>query len=108
MMLALPLAFAFAPPSGTTDCDCPSISNLQKTGQASGSISWSWNGSLSATRYETWYVRRSDNYTCGPVSVTSTAHSFTGLAAGDYTFYFQAMCGDAPSQVIGVEDIIEN
>ncbi|MCB0517976.1 MAG: hypothetical protein H6577_09340 [Lewinellaceae bacterium] len=108
LLFALQLAFAFTPFHEEADCHCPSVANVQKTGSGSGSASWSWTGSLSATSYEVWYTRRSDGYTSQPVTVTATNTAFSGLSGGAHTFYFKSLCDGGESQLIGVEDIIEN
>lgn len=108
LLFALPLAWAFTPSQPVPVCDCPAVANVQKTGSASGSVSWSWGSSQTANAYEVWYVRRSDGYTSQPVAVTVAHTAFSGLSAGAHTFYFRALCDGGESQLIGVEDIIEN
>ena len=74
------------------ECNCPAVTNLQKTGGTSSSFSFSWTGHITATEYEVWYVRESDSYTSPSSSVTATAHTFNNLSPGGYTFYVKAIC----------------
>jgi hypothetical protein len=87
-------------------CTCPNISDLQKTAETSNSITYSWNNAYSGAQYRVWYSRQEDSYTSGFFYTYNTAYTFTGLSAGHYTFYFQAICGGETSGYIGTEDLI--
>ncbi|MCC6725462.1 MAG: hypothetical protein IT258_13220 [Saprospiraceae bacterium] len=103
----LPSVFGFDAIAPTApDCACTAVANVQKTGQGSGSISFAWFSSSDATQYKIWYVRQSDGYTSANVLTTSSNHTFTGLAAGQYTFYFVKVCGGESSGYVGIEEII--
>ncbi|MCB0520589.1 MAG: hypothetical protein H6577_16140 [Lewinellaceae bacterium] len=91
-----------------TECNCASATNLQKTGEASGSFSMAWTGHSSSDFYRVWYVRQSDGYTSAPITLSTTAHTFTGLSAGAHNFYVKVICGGESSGFIGLEDLIEN
>ena len=85
---------------------CPGISNLQKTGQTSASISYAWSNAYFGAQYKVWYVRQEDGYTSGYFYSYSPAYTFSGLSAGHYTFYFQALCEGEVSNYVGIEDTI--
>jgi hypothetical protein len=104
----LPSVFGNEPTPETTTCACSAVANVQRTGQGSGSISFAWFSSSEATQYKLWYVRQSDGYTSTPVFITPSNHTYSGLAAGQYTFYFQKVCGGEGSTNIGIDDIVLN
>lgn len=87
------------------DCACSAVANAQRTGQGSGSVSFSWFSSSEATQYKLWYVRQADGYTSSPVFTTASSYTFSGLAAGTYSFYFVKQCGGEESNIIGIDDI---
>ncbi|MCB0522538.1 MAG: fibronectin type III domain-containing protein [Lewinellaceae bacterium] len=100
-----PLLPGFPTQPATPDCDCPPIANLQKTGETSSSISFTWEGPDAATGYKVWYVRGQS--ASGYSYPSGTSWEFAGLPPGEYTFYFTAVCGGSESSFIGIEDIIE-
>ncbi len=113
MIKILAFVFAFLPSvmnqsttTVSTDCACPSISNLQKTFQSSGSVAFTWSAAAGATQYKLWYVRESDGFTSSYIHTTNTSYNFSGLAAGQYDFHFQAVCNGEGSNFVGWEDTI--
>ncbi|MCC6725848.1 MAG: hypothetical protein IT258_15165 [Saprospiraceae bacterium] len=102
----LPSVLGYQPVSEAPVCACSAVVNVQKTGQGSGSISFAWFSSSEATQYKLWYVRQSDGYTSAPVFIMPSNHTFSGLAAGQYTFYFVKICGGEASDITGIEDIV--
>lgn len=105
--------FAFTAPreaviyaSGAT-CSCPDVYNLQKTGQTGNSITFSWDNSSYGTQlYRVWYVRMEDGYNSGYSYTGGSSYQFSGLPAGHYIFYFQAVCEGETGNFIGIEDTI--
>lgn len=87
-------------------CDCGVPTNVQKTGQTGNSVSFSWSAVSGASSYDVWYLRVADNYTSAHTTVTSTAATIGGLSAGRYVFYFSTNCGDVPSDIIILEDVV--
>ncbi len=85
---------------------CPNVTDLQKTGQTSNTITYAWSNAYSGAQYRVWYTRQADGYTSSFQYTYSLSHTFTGLSAGHYTFYFQTLCGEESSNYIGVEDVI--
>lgn len=104
--LLLPVFFAFSLPSKVpTICNCDPVSNIVKTGQGTGSVTYTWDGQDEATGYEVWYVR--GLYTSPVYSTSNTSFTFDGLVSGSYTFYFRALCGTAESGLIGANDVLQ-
>lgn len=99
-------AFDFGPATETASSECPGVTNLQKTGQTSNSIAYSWSSAYNGAQYAVWYVRREDGYSSGLFYTSSTSYNFAGLSPGHYTFYFQTQCGEEMSGFIGIEDTI--
>jgi len=89
-------------------CDCPQVSDLQTTSQASGSKTIVWNGQSTATSYLVKYIRHSDGYISPEAEISGVSHTFNNLTAGSYTFYVAAVCDAGRSGFIGIEDIIDN
>jgi hypothetical protein len=87
-------------------CDCTVVSNVHKTGETSGTFSFAWDASTGATGYEVRYVRHDDNYARPVVFTSNTAHTFTELSAGTYTFYVAAICGSEGSGWVGIAEVI--
>ncbi|MFN0214595.1 MAG: hypothetical protein ACKVT2_10105 [Saprospiraceae bacterium] len=106
LLFLFPSNHIIEPTNETALLTCPEVSGLQKTGETTNSISYTWNDD--GAEYKLWYTRAEDNYTSSFFYAYSTNYSFTGLSAGSYTFYFQALCGAETSGYIGVEDIIGN
>ncbi len=104
LLLLLPSSPAPALTTEATFYNCPEIGGLQKTGETSNSISYAWSNS--GAQYKLWYTREEDTYTSSFFYTYSTSYSFTGLSAGHYTFYFQALCGAETSGYIGDEEVI--
>lgn len=107
LWLLLPATFLHVQQTELSECTCPEVTNVQKTGQTSSSISFSWLAAEGATQYKVWYVRQADGFVGGTTFTSATAHVFTGLTPGAYVFYFQTICGGEASGFIGVEDTIE-
>lgn len=106
LMLLLPNTQASIPTDASPVCTCPVVANLEKTGETSNSISYSWDNVYSGAQYRVWYTRAADNYTSDFSYTYNNSFTFNGLSAGSYTFYFQTICGEESSSYIGVEDII--
>ena len=106
LSIFLPSVLGNMPTTEQATCNCPSVTNLQKTGQTSSSISYSWSPVLGSSGYTVWYYRTEGQYTSATFSPNGTAYSFTGLVPGHYTFHVQAVCGGEGSNIIGVEDQI--
>lgn len=93
--------------STTNDLTCSEPTNITNTGSLAGTISFSWDGCSSCNGYEVKYVRLSDGYTSSLFSTTSASITLTGLASGEYAFYFRTVCGDGGvSGFIVIEDSI--
>lgn len=104
--LFLALAMSFSSFTAAA-CSCSNApANVVKTSQSISSVAFAWDAAAGATAYEVWYVRQGDSYTSSPITVTSTSASFTGLAAGQYVFYFRTVCGIEKSDSIIFEDLI--
>ena len=101
----IPVLFAFKTPE-STDVTCPTPTNVQVSGQSSGTISFDWDdcGCLS-TGFTVKYLRQSDGYTSPETTVTSSNYTFSGLTAGTYKFYFRTKCGGETSGAIVIEDL---
>ena len=106
LLLLVPSTHATFPTTEAIPFACPDVSGLQKTGETSNSISYAWSNT--GAEYKLWYTREEDTYTSSFIYTYNTSYSFTGLSAGHYTFYFQALCGAETSGYIGAEDIIGN
>ncbi|MBI1226861.1 MAG: hypothetical protein GC192_16635 [Bacteroidetes bacterium] len=104
----LPLALGFQGYTASMDCNCPAVTNVQKTGKTADSFSFSWNISSTATQSKVWYSRREDSFTSSGDFTATTSHTFGALPAGTYTFYVAAVCGAELSDFVGVEDVIED
>ncbi len=106
LIIFLPSVFGTPPYTKRIDCSCPSVPCVQKTGQTSSSLSYSWSNAYTGAQYRVWYIRQEDGYNSGFLYTSSLACSFTGLSAGHYTLYFQTLCEEESSSVIGIEDMI--
>lgn len=107
MMLFLPSMFAFMPAADLATCSCATVSNVQKTGQTSNSISYAWDGSQGATQYKVWFTRQEDQYTSSYFYTLTPSFTFTNLSAGHYTFNIVAECGGEASNIVGLEDFVQ-
>jgi hypothetical protein len=107
LLFLMPAIFGFAPAKEAATCDCPSVTNLHKTGMSSSSFSYAWTGNEAADQYVVWYYRQEGQFTSGYSSTTKTSFTFTDLAPGHYTFYVMAQCGNEGSNYIGIEDHIQ-
>ena len=99
-------AFESQAPAIIAPSVCPEVTDLQKDGQTSNSITFSWSSSTPTAQYRVWYVRHSDNAFSGYFYTSSPGYCFSGLSADTYTFYVQAICGHEFSEYIGIEDCI--
>ncbi|MDO8365500.1 MAG: hypothetical protein Q7T20_01800 [Saprospiraceae bacterium] len=107
LALFLPSISGFASSSEpAAPCSCPNVTDVQETGQTSSSISYSWNNGYSGAQFKLWYTRQEDSYTSGFFYTNNLSYNFTGLSAGHYTFFFQALCEEETSGIIGIEDTI--
>ena len=106
LILFLSSVSGFASSSEPVPCSCLNVTELQKTGQSSSSISYSWSNAYSGAQFRVWYARQEDSYTSGFFYTNNLSFDFTGLSAGHYTFYFQVLCGGETSGYIGIEDTI--
>ena len=103
--------FAWPAPA-TTDtpeaapCDCPSATNLHKTGQTSSSYTMAWDSDYAGAQFRVWYVRQADQVSSGYFYTYNASYTFTSLSAGTYTTYVQTLCGSESSGFIGAEDIV--
>lgn len=104
LLAFLPSVFGFTASNEPTSCDCPSVTNLQKTGGSSSSFSFAWTGVDAADQYRVWYHRQENQFTSGYFYTSETSFNFTDLDAGHYTFYVMAECGSEGSNIIGIED----
>lgn len=85
-------------------CSAPSPS---RTGQSHGANTYAWSAVSGATQYAMFYVRKSDGFTSSVTYTTATSHTFSGLTAGNYAFYFATVCdGAALSDYIIVDDMV--
>ncbi|MFN0037817.1 MAG: hypothetical protein ACKVUS_22365 [Saprospiraceae bacterium] len=84
-------------------CPAPTAS---KTGQSSGSVSYSWSAVSGATSYQVWYLRKEDNFSSGVMSTGNTSITVSGLAPGTYRFYFATGCASETSEYIIADDLI--
>lgn len=99
-------AASFVTAVQTAPCNCPSATNLHKTGSTSTTYSCAWDAAdNSALEYKVWYVRSEDNYSSGTFTTTSKSYTFTGLTSGHYTFYVQVVCNGGTSEYVGIEDV---
>ena len=106
LILFLPTVIGSVPSNESGSCYCPSITNLQKTGQTNNSFTFGWTSAYSGAIYKVWYVRQEDGYTSGCSYTSNNSFIFTGLSAGHYTFYIQTQCEQETSSAIGIEDLV--
>lgn len=93
-----------APPSVTATLSCV-IESLQGSAQSQGTASFSWNAVSGASGYKLYYVRLADSYTSQQITVSGTAHTFTGLSSGSHRFFFAPICGGGTLEYI-TDDLI--
>ncbi|MBK8566881.1 MAG: fibronectin type III domain-containing protein [Saprospiraceae bacterium] len=102
----LTMLFASANPQ-SPETSCPAPSNVQVTGAGTGYISFDWdNCNCFSTGFTVSFLRHADGYTSPETTVTNSNHTFNGLQAGTYTFYFRTKCGSGASEIIGHEDVM--
>ncbi len=106
LALFLSSVTGFAASNEPIPCSCSNVTDLQKTAQSPNSISYSWNNGYSGAQFKVWYTREEDTFTSSFFYTSNLSYNFTGLSAGHYTFYFQALCDGTPSGYIGIEDTI--
>jgi hypothetical protein len=90
----------------TESCNCPSVTPVLKVGEAPGTIVISWTGHEEADEYKVWYVRVADGYTSEYLYTENESYTFSGLSAGLHIFKVAAVCGNATSPIVGIQDII--
>ena len=100
LLLSLSLSFGFSFAETNATCDCGPVSGLTQVAKTSNSITYAWNGSADAETYRVWYVRQGDLYTSPAYYTTNTSFTFSNLASGNYTFYFEAGCSESQSIII--------
>ena len=101
---AITSTFALSTPN---DLTCAEPTNITNTSSLAGSISFTWDGCMGCCNgYEVQYVRLSDGYTSPLYSTASSSITLTGLASGEYEFYFRTVCDGGVSGFIVVEDNI--
>lgn len=103
--LLAPVAPSFSLPTATVEVSCTAPSPT-KNAHSSGYISFSWSAVPGATDYRVWYVRHQDSFTSESVLTGGTSCSFSGLPAGNYSFYFQTVCGETASEYVIVDDLM--
>ena len=106
LFFALIVLSGFSPIGKTVTADCPAVSNLHKTGETASTFTFAWDEPLVAVQYKVWWVRQEDGCTGASYLTTGSAFTFTGLAAGHYTFYAVTVCTGGESGWIGIEDAI--
>ncbi len=107
LLFFLPFSLGISSNMETTVSTCPEVTNVQRTGQTTSSISYSWNAASGATGYKVWF-EKADGTVGGTTTVQGTSHTFANLTAGSYTFYFQSICPSGSSGFIGIEDILQS
>lgn len=100
---ATPSISLSAPTIEEVSCPAPSV---VKTAHSSGFISFSWGSGTGATEYKAWYVRHNDNFTSQVITTGSTSISYSGLLPGNYSFYFQTVCGEDTSSYVIIDDLM--
>jgi hypothetical protein len=116
MIKTIAFLFAFLPsvlgyqpaPNATTTCACSSVTNVQRVAQSSGTNSYTWTAATGASQYKVWYKRLSNCQTSSESYTSNTSFTFSGLAGGEYTFYFAAVCIGEESNIIGIDDMTLN
>lgn len=104
LVLLIPIVSGFTnPPAIETNCPGP---QAFVTSQSTGSASFSWSAISGASGYVVYFVRQGDNYTSQQINTSNTSISFSGLPSGTYTFYFATVCGNGPSGIIIIEDLV--
>ena len=102
----LPLTFGFSMPEEKKLTNCPDPANVTVVSKTSSSISFEWDDcECVPTEYRVYYV--TGGYTSSEYATTSSQYTFTGLSAGEYSFYFYTVCGTEVSGFIVVTDTIE-
>lgn len=86
-----------------TVCPAPSPN---KTQQSISSVSFSWAPVSDGASYQIFWVRAADNQSSAVQSVSNTSITFSGLAPGNYSFYFATNCGTASSSYVIIDEII--
>jgi hypothetical protein len=104
----LPSVLGFQPAPEATTCACASVTNVQRVAQVSGSNSYTWTAVPGASQYKVWYKRLSNGQTSSATFTSNTSFTFTGLAGGEYTFYFATVCIGDESNIIGIDDMTLN
>jgi hypothetical protein len=99
-------ALSLDPAALPAPCDCPGVTNLQKTWQTATSVTYGWDPASGGVQYKVWYTRQEGGYSSGYFYTGSPSYQFTGLSAGHYTFYFQTLCEGETSGYIGAELIV--
>lgn len=105
LLLMLPALSGWAGTPGNPETVCPAPSPF-KSGQGSGSISFSWSAVSDGATYQAYWVRTDNNQTGSVQTTSNTNANFTGLASGNYRFYFATNCGNEPSGYVIIDDII--
>ena len=92
--------------STADELTCPEPTSITNAGSLVGVVSFTWDNCSSCNSYEVKYVRLSDGYTSPLFSTASASITLTGLASGEYVFYFRTVCDGGVSGFIVIEDNI--
>ena len=96
------------PSTGLDSCSCATVTNLQTSANAGGSITLTWNGPAGANSYQVRYERLGDGYSSSIITSINPSHTYSNLIIGEeYEFQVASVCGTVASPFIGVQDIIE-
>lgn len=86
--------------------DCPEPTNVQVVAETGSSITFDWDDCGCATpTYQVYYKRGS--YTSAEYTTTDSRFTFSGLSAGNYSFFFYTVCGAEASSMIIIVDTME-
>lgn len=107
LLIFIILSLGFTNSHSERGCGCLPVTNFQKSGESSGSISLTWSSSQGATGYKIWYTRLEDQYASNYFYPSGTTFSLTALPTGHYIFYLTALCAETSSEWVGVEDVIQ-
>lgn len=105
LFLLLPAFVAQAAIKGDPVTVCPTPSP-NKTQQSTNSVSFSWAPVSDGASYQIFWVRAADNQSGAVQSVSNTSITFSGLAPGNYSFYFATNCGTESSSYVILDEII--
>ncbi len=94
-------------PTVNNDLSCDEPENVEKTGETGTTISFSWDAcNCGETSYKLYYWKDGESNPGPDNFTTNTNFTFTGLSAGDYSFYIHTVCGAQTSTAFIVIDEI--